>query len=378
MTRTRRSFGRLRQFRSGRWKASYTGPDGLLYEAPITFALKQDGEAWLTDRRREIDRELWSPASGQEDRPNAFFADYATEWINRRTVRGRPLKDRTAEHYRKLLDQHILGTFGHVTVRAITPEAVRKWYGTCAVGAPVMRAHAYSLLSTIMSTAASEGIADQNPCTISGAGNTERRVKIKPATLGELETIVNAMPDRLKLMVLLAAWGAMRFGELAELRRRDIDGATIRVRRGVVRAGGEMRVTTPKSAAGARDIAVPPHLLPVIEQHLRDHTGPGKDALLFPAAGGGHMQPSSLYGYYYAARDAAKRPDLRFHDLRHTGAVLAAQTGATLAELMGRLGHSTVSAAMRYQHVAAGRDQQIAAALSDFAQRHAATPEATL
>ena len=53
----------------------------------------------------------------------------------------------------------------------------------------------------------------------------------------------------------------------------------------------------------------------------------------------------------------------RFHDLRHTGAVLAAlaaQSGATLAELMHRLGHTTPAAAMRYQHAAAERDREIA------------------
>jgi integrase len=159
----------------------------------------------------------------------------------------------------------------------------------------VIRAHAYSLLSTIMATAASEGMADQNPCTISGAGNTERRVKIKPATLAELETITNEMPERLQLMILLASWCSMRFGELAELRRKDVDPALIRVRRGMVRAGGQMIVTTPKSAAGSRDIAVPPHLAPVIEQHLEKHTAPGKGSLLFPAVNGGHLQPSALY-----------------------------------------------------------------------------------
>ena len=106
-THQRRSFGRLRQFRSGRWKASYTGPDGMLYEAPTTFALKQDGEAWLTDRRREIDRDLWSPSSGTRGPPNAPVRRLRREWLKRRTVKGRPLKDRTREHYEKLLDQHI-------------------------------------------------------------------------------------------------------------------------------------------------------------------------------------------------------------------------------------------------------------------------------
>ena len=57
----------------------------------------------------------------------------------------------------------------------------------------------------------------------------------------------------------------------------------------------------------------------------------------------------------------------RFHDLRHTGAVMAAQAGATLAELQGRLGHSTAAAAMRYQHAGAGRDAEIARKLSAMA-----------
>jgi integrase len=71
-----------------------------------------------------------------------------------------------------------------------------------------------------------------------------------------------------------------------------------------------------------------------------------------------------LYRRFYTARDEAKRGDLRWHDLRHSGAVLAAATGATLAELMARLGHSTPAAAMRYQHAAQGRDRQIAKLLS--------------
>ena len=67
------------------------------------------------------------------------------------------------------------------------------------------------------------------------------------------------------------------------------------------------------------------------------------------------------------ARAAAGRPDLRWHDLRHSGAVLAAATGASIAELMARLCHSTPTAAMRYQHAAQGRDREIAALLSKLA-----------
>ena len=94
--------------------------------------------------------------------------------------------------------------------------------------------------------------------------------------------------------------------------------------------------------------------------------GQGPDELPFPAGHGGHLAPSTLKRHFYAARNQAGRPDLRFHDLRHSGAVLAAQSGATLAELMARLGHSTAEAALRYQHAAADRDKVIAARMSQL------------
>ena len=152
-----------------------------------------------------------------------------------------------------------------------------------------MRAHAYGLLRTILGTAASDGRITVNPCVIRGASSARRVHKIRPATLSQLEKLTAAMPDQYQLMILLASWCAMRFGELTELRRKDIDltTETIRVERAVVRAGGRFQVTTPKSDAGIRDISIPPHLLPVTETHLAEHVGAEQDSLLFPATHGG-------------------------------------------------------------------------------------------
>jgi integrase len=376
---TRRSFGRLRQFRSGRWKASYTGPDGKLYEAAHTFGAKVDAEAWLTDRRREIDRELWSPpASGEQEKSAATrkkaaavpFDDYARRWLATRTVKGRPLKPRTLEHYQAMLDAHLVPTFGSKAVRDITMQAVDRWYTKTLADKPTMRAHCYSLLRTILETAHTrDRIIDVNPCLIRGAGTTTRKIRPKPATLGQLATLAAEMPDRYRLMVPLAAWCALRFGELVELRRADVDltDNVVKIRRGAVRVDGGWVVGDPKSEAGARDVAIPPHIVHEVQQHLATHVPKAPNSLLFPAKSGGHLQPSTLYRHFYRARAAAGREDLRWHDLRHSGAVMAAQTGATLAELMARLGHSTPAAAMKYQHAAEGRDKAIAAALSMLA-----------
>lgn len=372
--RERRSFGRIRQRSSGRWQAAYTGPDGIVYPAPTTFAAKIDAEAWLTDRRREIDRELWSPPATAEQTKKArkkavTFADYAQAWIDKRMVKGQPLKPRTKAHYSKLLEQHINPTFGSNAVANISREAVDRWYRNLAPDAPTMRAHAYSLLRTILETARTvDKLLDANPCAIAGAGSSERKIKPRPLDHNELATLVAAMPEQYRAMTLMAAWGALRFGELVELRRGDIDGDVVKVRRGAVRLTGQWIEGDPKSAAGKRDVVLPPNMVPALQHHLDTFVGKGKDALLFPPVGGvGHLQPSTLYRHFYKAREAANRPDLRWHDLRHSGAVMAAVAGATLAELMARLGHSSPQAALRYQHAAQGRDRTIAERMAALA-----------
>ena len=360
---TKRSgFGNVRKLPSGRWQARYTDQGGASRSAPFTFMTKQDAVAWLSTVRADLIRGQWLPPDA-----DTTLRQYTAVWLEHRT-----LKDRTREHYRKVLDQLILPALGEYPLRKLTPAIVRQWHARTALDRPTYRAHAYQLLRTICASAVSDDILVANPCRIRGAGQAKRVSKTEPATLEELATIVDAMPERYRLMVLLAAWCGLRFGELTELRGKDIDTkrGVIKLRRAVVWVDGKAVVTTPKSAAGTRDVNIPPHLLPAVREHLLRH-GVGRDGLLFPAARdpGAHMRPATLTKVYYPARGKAGRPDLRFHDLRHSGATMAAAAGASLAELMARLGHSTVSASLRYQHAAKGRDQEIAAALSELAEQ---------
>lgn len=368
---SKRYFGNVRTLPSGRLQARYTGPDGRSYTArtpegrPLTFDTRGDAEAWLTLRQADILRGAWLPPAAPKAAPITFRA-YAAAWLAERD-----LQVRTREHYEQLLSRFLLPTFGAVAVAAIEPAAVRTWHAGVAAGHPTTRAHAYGLLRTICNTAVSDDLIPANPCRVRGAGSAKRAKQPRPATLDELATIVAAVPGQYRVMVLLAAWCALRFGELAELRRGDVDlrNAVLHVRRGVVSTKTGRVVKGPKSDAGRRDVNIPPHLMPLVKEHLRDHAQVGRDGLVFPARrSGGHLSSSSLYRVYYPAREKADRPDLRFHDLRHTGATLAAVAGgATLAELMARLGHSTPGAAMRYQHAAAERDKVIAEALSKLA-----------
>lgn len=381
----RRGFGRLRQERSGRWSAAYVGPDSQLHKAPATFDAKDDAVAWLSAERRLIDLDTWTtPEERRSVRKvsGQTVGDYADTWLaNRKTAKGEPLKARTVADYRRYLDRHIIPALGALPMRSLTPARVAAWYEALDATTPTHRAHVYQLLRAISATAVDSKLLAVNPCNITGAGRVQRAKKVTPATIEDLASIAANMPDRLRLAVLLGGWCALRHGEIAELRRRDVDlkRGTIAVARGVTwpsvrdpetgKLVSEAVVGTPKSAAGIREVHIPPHILPDVKAHLDEFTGAGRDAMLFPSSTGKHIHPRAFGWQYHQARVKAGRPDLRFHDLRHTGAVLAAQTGATLAELMARLGHSTPGAAMRYQHAAADRDKTIAQALSRLAQQ---------
>ena len=383
----RRSFGRLRRLRSGNWQASYLAPDGVVYKAPDTFAVEADGKKWLEIVQGQLDAEVWLPPI--EAAAPMELREYAAIWMKSRT-----LKPRTRYDYERILDRMILPTFGSIPVGNIKRSMVLRWYDRLDDKTPTMRAHSYALLRSMLGDAINEGLLDgANPAQIRGAGNAKKAHRTKVLTVAELVQLADAMPARYRLMVELAGWCSFRFGELTELRRSDVifrneagvEKVKIAVERGVTRVAGDYVIGTPKSVAGQRTIDVPHHLVPSIREHLKEHAAFGKDGLLFPAMFDPtrHLAPSTLYKVFYPARDKIGRGEasgdpLHFHDLRHTGAVLSAQTGATLAELKARLGHATAGAAMIYQHAVDGADARLADKLADLAINHQGSVDAVL
>lgn len=368
---SRRGFGALRRLPSKRWQASYTGPDLARHAAPHTFGSKMDAEVWLAWERALVDRPGWVAPKQRADTAERLapptFGEYAQQWLA-----DRPLKPRTREGYQHLLRRYLDPEFGELLVSDLTPALVRRWWAGLSPQHPTVNARSYALLRAILSTAVTDELLASNPCRVRAASNPPTKKEIRPASVAELDVLVQEMPGHLGAIVLLCAWCALRVGEVLELRRKDLDldRGVVKVTRAVSWVRGQPVVGTPKSAAGTREVSVPPHIVPSLRQHLEKHVRSGQDALLFPSMRDQqrHMQPTVLHTAWRKARAAAGREDLRIHDLRHTGATMAAMTGATLAELQARLGHSTVAAALRYQHAAQGRDAEIAAKLSSLAR----------
>jgi integrase len=385
-TRKRREeFGRLRQRDSGRWQASFA-LDGQIHNAPQTFDTKVDARGWLTRQQHAIEAGTWQPfemgqTSAARKARTKTFGEYAADWISTRVnSRGEPLRPRTRVEYERLVAGP-LKPFSRTVLAAFTPPMIRKWrQEQNASGSVTQTARAYSLLKSILSTAISDRVwgITTNPCIERGAANANTGKKVVPPTPAQLQKIVDTITPRYRAAILIAAWAGCRYGELTELRRKDItlvkDGRELQaiivnVSRAVTHTTGVgFTIGKTKSEAGVRAIALPPHIYPEILAHLKDNVGDFPDSLLYPARDGvTHLAESSFVKHWYPARKAAKRSDMPFHALRHYGATRFAQTGATLKEIQERLGHSTVAAAMRYQH-SAGRDVELAKRMSALAQ----------
>jgi len=375
MVSKRNGFGSITKLPSGRYRARHTVPGTLpqvWVSAPSTFSRKADAEIWLARQRTALEDGAVRPKALAS---KFTVRDYAERWMQeRRNASGERLRPSTRRVYEHYLTNHVYPTFGRTLLSELTAESIATWYRSLLPERPTLRARTYALLRGILASAHDEDLIAANPCRVRGAGSSRPATTQFVASPTQVAELARAMPDHLALSVLLGAWCQLRNGEVLELRRGDVDTASVRITRGVTWVDGQAVVGPPKTDAGVRVISVPPHIAPAVEEHLKSHAVPGSDGLLFPRSPQGTQQiHPSTYAYHF--KQAVKRTSLpaefRFHWLRHTGLTLAAQSGATLAELQARAGHSTPSTVMLYQHATTVRDQALAAALSEWAERSA-------
>jgi len=372
MAGKRRHFGRVRKLASGRFQVRYVGADGILRPAPKTFPDKKSAELWLSEKQVELARGDWiNPDAGR-----VSVAEYVGAWV----ADHPKLRIRTRENYGSYLRNQIVPYIGGVDLRDLTSPRVRKWLRSLeqnGVG-DHRRAGAYRLLRAALNTGVTDHVIARNPCNIRGAG-TVHTPEREPVELAKVFELADAVPRRWRALILLAAFATVRWGELVGLRRMhvDLDACTVRIAKSGVQAdSGDIEDGDPKSRAGFRTVNFPDLIVPDLRAHLEDFVGPRPDNLVFTGARGGRPRRNNFHRIWRKARQRVGLPDIHLHDLRHTSSTYAAEAGATLRELMQRMGHSTPRAAMIYLHAREGRDRQIADRMGTLAAeaRKAASP----
>jgi integrase len=208
---------------------------------------------------------------------------------------------------------------GKLAVADLTPAAVRGWYAATLVGKPTLRSHAYGLLKSICATAVKDGLIDRNPCQIDGTATVKSKTQATIPSVAELAQIAAEIkPERFKAFVLISAWCGLRYGEVCELRRRDIGKGceVISVSRALTHREG-CKIDTPKSGKG-RTVVVPPHIRDDIKAHLDSFVADDPESLLFPPIRGGcHLSDKVIRDALAPVFESLGLQHVRIHDLRH-------------------------------------------------------------
>lgn len=223
-------------------------------------------------------------------------------------------------------------------------------------------AQAYKVLRAMLTTATQEGLLVANPCQIAGAGVVHHRERstANPAEVAQLSAL---MPRNLAAAVTLAAWSGLRYGELFALavRHVNLEAGTVRVERALVTLPGQpVTYGKPKTTKSVRTVHLPGFVVDELRAHLAEHTDGAADSLVFAMPDGSPVTNLRLSFLFRRARATIGRDDLTWHDLRHTGAMLAYRAGASVPEVQARLGHSTMRAASIYAHASDDSDRVLA------------------
>lgn len=368
----RRAFGSVEKLPSGRYRAVYRVRQlgGKKFSAPETFRTIKDADVWLANEQTKLANGTWEPprvvAAKQTQAVALTFREYSAD-----VIKNRKLEETTRSGYQDMLDRLILPKFGDLTLAAISPLAVKNWHATMSA-TPTQQANTYGFFKSVLAEAVRDDLLAKNPCNVR-AGSQKRRSKepeiISPA---EFKEYLGVIPEKYQPLFLLAYWCGLRSGELRGLRRKDLNlkNETLTIHQAVVKVRGKAYQTKgPKSEAGTRELDLPPHLVPILKDWIKNQPVTGQDAYLFTARDGKTALSSQTFSnMHIRARSAIKRPGFTPHGLRHSAATLASQQGATTAELMDWFGWDTPAMAARYSHAERQRKRELAEKLSQLAK----------
>lgn len=371
--------------RGTRYRASYYDPTGALTPSGRpkkvyagSFQTRADAEAWLIAEYELIRWGDWQhpkDRAAAAERSGTTLDDYQAAFI---TARGyRPSSEAVMRSvYRTRIEPHL----GSRALADITAADVRDWQAAlkanpATAGTAKRNRDAFAMLSTMCAQAIDHGLIEVNPCSGVKVRKPKADAKVLP-TVEQVTELIDRMPEYYRLPTALMAWCGLRIGEVAGLQRADVHRVTtggetthyVQVRRTVQRVAGEWIVSPGKTEESRRRVPVPPHVVPILESHLRRFTAPGDDAPLCVNKDGGMIVRQRFARVLKDRAEQVGCPDLSPHGLRHFGATQYARMGAGVPDLQAWLGHADPSMSLHYSQSASGRAEQLAAAMSRLAQ----------
>ena len=305
------------------------------------------------------------PRASTSTRPGPdALPEYAEQW--RAGQVHRPSTAAQAETYLRL---HAYPTLGRPADRRHPPkrdpglgEVAERRAGAGSVEV------VYRWVSTIFKAAVGDRLIAASPC-IRIALPKRTASKVVPLSVGDVEALAAAVPDRYRALIVFAAGMGLRQAECFGLTvdRVDFLRRTVRVDRQLVAVrGGVPEFGPPKTMAGFRTVPMPQVICTVLAAHLARY-GPGPGGVVFTNAMGNPLWRSAVNEMWHRAAKTSGLPTwATFHDLRHFYASLLIAKGCSVKAVQSRLGHQSAMETLdTYGHLWPDSDDETRVAVDD-------------
>jgi integrase len=349
------------------WCAVYDEPtpNGHRQQRRKTFKTRREAEAFLAKTVTAIDTGSYVAPS------NETVSEYLMGWLDETAATVKPS---TIHTYAGVVARHLVPDLGAIPLAKLSARDVQTLYGRLLGRglSPSSVRLAHSVLHRALDRAVALRLVVTNAAD---AAKQPRSMRPKVRTLSADEArafLSAALADDLAPLWLLALHTQMRQGEMIALRWQDVDLArgTLTVRQTRTRdATGKQTYGDPKSVHGRRTItlgaetvaALRAHRTAQLERRLRLGPAWHDEDAVFDRGDGRPVAARTLHTRYKRVLVDAGVPDVRFHDLRHTGATLMIASGVPAKVVSERLGHANISITLGlYAHVQEGMQRDAA------------------
>lgn len=343
-----------------RYVARYRDSTGK--EHSKTFDTRKAAKKWAGDHEAEVRNGTWVPP----EVATMTVKQWCETWYAGRTG----IAPATLEQYRTILDTDVLPELGPIPIRSLSTSRCRKWVrdltetrqwrpaitkvvdGNKVVRPDVLAASTATtrmhVLAAICKEAVQEGVLVRSP--MMGVRPPKRAVETSAVdpdvlpTAAELWALRNAASPLIAEAIIVAAGTGLRQGELLGLRRRSVDflrKEIVVVEQAVSPTRGAVYHAPPKTRQALRRLPVGDVVIDAIARHLERFPCEPDEAIFRNRMG--RMHRRSAFGdlWRQARTEANARETLRWHELRHFYASTLIAGGASVREVMERMGHTS-------------------------------------
>lgn len=370
--------GSIRRRSNGRWEGRYTAGIDPATGKAMQKSVSAKTQAECRERLRQAIRD--SQGLVIDHTGDYTVAEWCRLWYE--TYSKPNLRFSTADSYKVILEKHIIPAIGGIKLRQLTAlhiqqmynhakeqGRVRRWEKTTDLSlanSTVRRIH--MVLNSCLQQALKERIIPYNPCESCRVPKLEKKEMtiIPPEKVG---AYLRAAEEYGVLPIFyLELTSGLRRGELLGLQWSDLDpeNQLITVNKQLSKINGELVLTTPKTQNSIRKVAVPKR---TVELLIAEHEKHPDSPLMFASPRTGSYWSPDAIGRVHKKLLAMAEIDssVRFHDLRHTFATLAMQSGVDVKTLASMLGHYSAGFTLdTYTHITHQMQQGAAEKIGGF------------